>query len=193
MKEDILVVEANTLKEFINGKPGLKDANEKMLFGIIEKNGLFKDRDTVEVDPYYKQIIPYIAMVNDKNEILTLKRLTTQSEKRLHNKISLGVGGHVNNEDSETPLEAFKKGMQREIDEEVKVKLMETPEFLGVIYDNTTSVGQVHLGMAYKVKIDFFGINEKDKFEYSWKTPDELANEIEAMENWSKFILNKLS
>ncbi len=193
MKEDILVVEANTLKEFINGKPGLKDANEKMLFGIIEKNGLFKDRDTVEVDPYYKQIIPYIAMINDKNEILTLKRLTTQSEKRLHNKISLGVGGHVNNEDSETPLEAFKKGMQREIDEEVKVKLMETPEFLGVIYDNTTSVGQVHLGMAYKVKIDFFGINEKDKFEYSWKTPDELANEIEAMENWSKFILNKLS
>ena len=193
MKEDILVVEANTLKEFINGKPGLKDANEKMLFGIIEKNGLFKDRDTVEVDPYYKQIIPYIAMINDKNEILTLKRLTTQSEKRLHNKISLGVGGHVNNKDSETPLEAFKKGMQREIDEEVKVKLMETPEFLGVIYDNTTSVGQVHLGMAYKVKIDFFGINEKDKFEYSWKTPDELANEIEAMENWSKFILNKLS
>lgn len=193
MKEDILVVEANALKAFINGKPGLKDANEKMLFGIIEKNGLFKDRDTVEVDPYYKQIIPYIAMINDKNEILTLKRLTTQSEKRLHNKISLGVGGHVNNEDSETPLEAFKKGMQREIDEEVKVKLMETPEFLGVIYDNTTSVGQVHLGMAYKVKIDFFGINEKDKFEYSWKTPDELANEIEAMENWSKFILNKLS
>ncbi|MEA1884312.1 MAG: NUDIX hydrolase [Thermotogota bacterium] len=192
MKEDILVIETENLKEFIKGNPGLKDADEKILFGIIEKNGLFKDRDTVEQDPYYKQIIPYIAMVNEKIEILTLKRLTTQSEKRLHNKISLGVGGHVNNEDSKTPLDAFKKGMQREIDEEVKVKLMETPEFLGVIYDSTTSVGQVHLGMAYKVKIEFYGINEKDKFDYTWKRTDELTNDIEAMENWSKFILKKL-
>jgi predicted NUDIX family phosphoesterase len=192
MKEDILVIETENLKEFIQGDPGLKDADEKVLFGIIEKKGLFKARDRVEQDSHYKQVIPYIAMVNEKNEILTLKRLTTQSEKRLHNKISLGVGGHVNNEDSETPLEAFKKGMQREIDEEVEVQLKETPEFLGVIYDNSTNVGQVHLGMAYKVKIEFYGINEKDKFDYTWKRVDELTNEIEAMENWSKFILNKM-
>jgi predicted NUDIX family phosphoesterase len=192
MKEDILVIETENLKEFIQGDPGLKDADEKVLFGIIEKKGLFKARDRVEQGSHYKQVIPYIAMVNEKNEILTLKRLTTQSEKRLHNKISLGVGGHVNNEDSETPLEAFKKGMQREIDEEVEVQLKETPEFLGVIYDNSTNVGQVHLGMAYKVKIEFYGINEKDKFDYTWKRVDELTNEIEAMENWSKFILNKM-
>lgn len=192
MKEDILVLESVNLEEFINGNPGLKEADEKMLFRIIEKKGLFKERDKVEQDPNYKQIIPYVAMVNEKEEILTLKRLSTQSEKRLHNKISLGVGGHVNNEDSKTPLEAFKKGMQREIDEEVAVQVKETPEFLGVIYDHTTSVGQVHLGMAYKAKIEFFGINEKDKFEYCWKKADALINEIEAMENWSRFILNKL-
>jgi len=192
MKEDILVIEAEFLKDFINGRPGLKKAEEEILLQIIDNKGLFKEREKVEHDPYYKQIIPYIAMVNEKNEILTLKRLTTQSEKRLHNKISLGVGGHVNNEDSETPLEAFRKGMQREIDEEVQVELKEAPKFLGVIYDNTTSVGQVHLGMAYKVKIHFFGINEKDKFDYTWKKVGELADQIEEMENWSKFILNKL-
>ncbi len=193
MKEDILVIEAEFLKDFINGKPGLKEAEEERLLQIIANKGIFKERDQVEQDPYYKQIIPYIAMVNENNEILTLKRLSTQSEKRLHNKISLGVGGHVNNEDSKTPLEAFRKGMQREIDEEVKVDLKEAPEFLGVIYDNTTSVGQVHLGMAYKVKIEFYGINEKDKFEYTWKRAEELTDQMAQMENWSKYILNKLS
>src|SRR6056297_1870984 len=110
----------------------------------------------------------------------------------LHNKISLGVGGHINNKDSEEPLEAFKIGMQREIEEEVAVRLKETPVFLGVIYDDTTNVGQVHLGMAYKVEIEFHGINEKDKFEYSWKKANELTKDIDAMENWSKFILHRL-
>lgn len=73
MKEDILVIETENLKEFIQGDPGLKDADEKVLFGIIEKKGLFKARDRVEQDSHYKQVIPYIAMVNEKNEILTLK------------------------------------------------------------------------------------------------------------------------
>src|SRR6056297_190511 len=183
MKEDILVVEARHLEPFITGKPGLKEANESILYEIIETKGLFKERETVEQDPVYKQIIPYIAMVSKKGEILTLKRLTTQSEKRLHNKTSLGVGGHVNSEDSKTPLKAFKNGMQREIDEEVNVQLKEKPEFLGVIYDHSTQVGQVHLGIAYKVAVDFYGINEKEKFEHTWKKPEDLKKEIEHMEN----------
>src|SRR6056297_1587394 len=145
MKEDILVIETESLKDIIKGNPGLKEANEQTLFKLIKKKGIFKERDKVEQDPNYKQIIPYIAMINEKEEILTLRRLNTHSEKRLHNKISLGVGGHINDEDSEAPLEAFKIGMQREIEEEVAVHLKETPVFLGVIYDNTTSVGQVHL------------------------------------------------
>lgn len=192
MNEYILVIKADYLKDFIGDNPGLKKVDEAKLFKIIMEKGGFKERVQVENDPDYKQIIPYVAMLNDNNEILTLKRLETQSEKRLHNKLSLGVGGHVNTDDSNTPLEAFKKGMQREIEEEVKVDFKEPPQFIGVIYDNTTSVGQVHLGMAYKVKIDFFGINEKDKFEYVWKSSEELKSHLEAMENWSKFILNEL-
>ncbi len=192
MKEDILVIKAEYLKDMIKGKPGLRKLDEKDLLNLIEQKGLFMERSQVEHEPAFKQIIPYIAMFNDDREILTLKRLMTQSEKRLHNKLSLGVGGHVNTDDSKVPIDAFKIGMQREIAEEVKVDLKEPLQFLGVIYDDTTSVGQVHLGMAYKVKIDFFGINESDKFEYDWKKPKELQSHIGAMENWSKYILNEL-
>ncbi len=192
MKEDILVIEFNQIKEQLTGNKGLKKIDKDSMFRIIEKNGIFKDRDKVENDPKYKQIIPYIAMYNDMNEILTLRRLKTQSEKRLHNKLSLGVGGHVNLDDSQSPLEAFKNGMQREIAEEVKVDLVEEPEFLGIIYDDSTDVGKVHLGMAYKVKINFHGINEVDKFEYSWNSAEELKDYVEEMENWSAFILNEL-
>jgi len=192
MKEEILVLETRTLKEFIQGKPGLKKLDKERIFELVEKNGLFKERDKVENDPSFKQIIPYIAMYNEADEILTLKRLETQSEERLHNKLSIGVGGHVNLDDSKTPLEAFKNGMRREIAEEVKVDLIDSPEFIGIIYDGSTDVGQVHLGMAYKVKIVFHGINEVDKFEHFWKKPEELKAHVAEMENWSAFLLNEL-
>lgn len=173
----------------IAGKPGLKKIKKETIFEIITKNGSFKDRWNMETDRNFKQIIPYIVMYNDQAQILTLKRLTTQSEKRLHNKISLGVGGHVNNLDSTNPLEAFKAGMKREIEEEVNVSMKSEPEFLGVIDDDSTDVGKVHLGLAYKVKVEFHGINEKDKFDYSWKSPEELNEQVNDMENWSVFVL----
>jgi len=192
MKEEILVVEAGTIKELLAGKPGLKKIEKERIFKLIEKNGQFKEREEVEHDASFKQIIPYIAMYNDADEILTLRRLKTQSEKRLHNKLSIGVGGHVNLDDSNIPLEAFKQGMRREIAEEVTVDLIENPEFMGIIYDGSTDVGQVHLGMAYKVRIVFHGINEADKFEYFWNSPEELKAHVDDMETWSAFLLKEL-
>lgn len=192
MHEDILVVEEKFIKDLLGHKPGLIKINQSAVLKRIREHGLFKERNSVEHDPTYKQIIPYITMYNDRNEILTLKRLETQSEKRLHNKLSLGVGGHVNAQDSKNPLQAFEKGMKREIAEEVNVTTKDELEFLGLIYDQTTDVGQVHLGLAYKVKVDFFGINEKDKFEYSWKTLEELKQQRYLMENWSSFILDEI-
>ena len=133
-----------------------------------------------------------MAMYNKDDEILTLIRTKSQSEKRLHNKVSLGIGGHINIEDSKDPLDAYKRGMEREINEEVDVDLLNKPQFLGVIYDGTTDVGSVHLGMAFKVLINFRDINEKEKFEYSWKTSKELQEMTERMEGWSVHILEKL-
>lgn len=192
LTEKILVVPGDYLREITDGKPGLHDFDEKRIETIIDRYGEFRLRDEMEHNPAYKQIIPYIAMYNTQGDILTLVRTKSQSERRLHNMVSLGVGGHVNDQDSDKPLEAYKKGMQREIDEEVDVTLLNKTEFLGVIYDETTDVGSVHLGMAFKVMIDFNGINEKDKFEHSWKTPEELKEITESMEGWSVHILEKL-
>jgi len=192
MHEDILVVEDKSIKDLLCHKPGLIKIDQNLVLDRIREHGLFRARDSVEHDPTYKQIIPYIAMYNDSDEILTLKRLETQSEKRLHNKLSIGVGGHVNIQDSKSPLQAFEKGMKREIAEEVNVLAKEEPEFLGLIYDHTTDVGRVHLGLAYKVKVDFFGINEKDKFDFFWKTTEELKKQRHLMENWSSFILDEI-
>lgn len=192
LTEQILVVETKYLHDLIEKSPGLHDYPEDQMEQIITSHGFFKPRDEMETNPDFKQIIPYIAMYNTKGDILTLVRTSSQSEKRLHNKISLGVGGHVNNEDATDPLEAYKEGMKREIEEEVDVTLLNKPQFLGVIYDGSTEVGSVHIGMAFKVMIDFKGINEKDKFEHSWKTTDELKSLTENMEGWSVHILEKL-
>jgi predicted NUDIX family phosphoesterase len=192
LTEQILVVPANQLTELIEENPGLHDFEEERLEKIIQIHGEFKPRDEMEHNPEFKQIIPYMAMYNKDDEILTLIRTKSQSEKRLHNKVSLGIGGHINIEDSKDPLDAYKRGMEREINEEVDVDLLNKPQFLGVIYDGTTDVGSVHLGMAFKVLINFRDINEKEKFEYSWKTSKELQEMTESMEGWSVHILERL-
>jgi predicted NUDIX family phosphoesterase len=190
--EQILVVPVNHLKDIVNKEPGLHNYDETELEDIIKKRGEFRPRNEMETNPDFKQIIPYVAMYDKDGKILTLIRTTAQSEKRLHNKVSLGIGGHINDEDAIDPLEAYKTGTKREINEEVDVELLNNLEFLGVIYDGTTDVGSVHLGMAFKVMVDFKDINEKDKFEHSWKNVEELKNMTENMEGWSVHILEKL-
>lgn len=192
MTENVLVLPKNVLTNIINEKPGFHNINELDINSLIKINGIFKPRNEIEYNEYYKQVIPYVAMYRSDGKFLTLTRTTTQSEKRLHNKISLGVGGHVNTEDSKNAIDSFQLGMQREMLEEVNVILLKQPEYLGVIFDPRTSVGLVHIGIAYKVEIEFLEINEKEKFEYSWKTSKELQEMTERMEGWSVHILERL-
>ncbi len=192
MDEQILVIPEQALMELIDNKRGLISVNKEKAFKVIQERGCFKPRTEMETNPGYKQVIPYILMKDSKGKVLVLKRLTTQSEKRLHNKLSLGIGGHVNSTDSEIPVEALKEGMKREIQEEVNVTLLETPRFQGIIYDDTTPVGKVHMGHAYSVTVDFFGLNEPDKFACSWEEPSQLKPLVKDMENWSGFLVDKL-
>jgi predicted NUDIX family phosphoesterase len=85
-------------------KKGLIKENSELLKSIVQ-NGLFLRRGELEDNPTYKQIIPY-AMISNKGSFYLYKRTSGQTEKRLHNKFSLGVGGHMNPRD---PMESKEK------------------------------------------------------------------------------------
>lgn len=59
----------------------------------------FRPRSEVEDDPTLKQIIPYVVFVSD-DLVFCYTRGKSQGEARLHRLLSLGVGGHVAEEDA---------------------------------------------------------------------------------------------
>jgi predicted NUDIX family phosphoesterase len=104
---------------------------------------------------------------------------------------SIGVGGHINPEDGTLPWEAFENGFQREIREEVSVKI-HGMDYLGILNDLQTAVSRVHIGVVYIAEVDFNGFNEKEKFTGAMSEIKVLSEYRESMETWSRIVLDHL-
>lgn len=174
-------------KGFIHG-------NSDVLKRIVQ-NGLFRKRNELEEDPSFKQIIPY-AIISCKESFYLFKRTSRQTEKRLYNKLSLGVGGHMNPSNSMVPEEKYLiDELKRELFEEVKLLngcLIEDIEFIGFINDDTISVSSVHIGLLYDIHVsnkDLY-INETDKMSADWIEKPNLAEFYEGMETWTKIAFD---
>jgi len=185
-------------------KKGLIKENSKVLKRIVQ-NGLFLRRSELEEDPSFKQIIPYAIISNKEPELsgvrqsqsyYLFRRESRQAEKRLHNKISLGVGGHMNPGDSmESEEQYLIDELKRELYEEVKLLngcLIEEIEFIGFINDDTIPVGRVHIGLLYNIHVSNkeVYINETDKMTADWIDKPNLAEFYEGMETWSKITFD---
>ena len=155
----------------------------------LEPHGSFRPRDQVEDDPQWKQVIPYIVL-RYRDRVLRLRRLSTQGEARLHHRISIGVGGHVNPEPA-GPEPLLMRGMRRELAEEVR--LLRTPgqfRLLGWINDDATDVGQVHLGLAIEATLDHPAeIRETDRMEGLWLPLSQLSASDAGWESWSSLLI----
>jgi len=188
--EMVLVVPTSKVIELLGSKTGIVEVEEQKIQQLIQKEGLFIPRNQAEQDESFQQIIPYVVMKNN-GQILLLLRTSKQGEKRLHDKYSLGVGGHINNLDDQKPWNAFLKGMKREITEEVDVEI-HSIDYIGIINDTSTPVSRVHLGLLYIAEVNFKGIREKDMFMYWWKNLEELQQYTKLMEGWSFLTYQKL-
>jgi predicted NUDIX family phosphoesterase len=181
-------------------KKGLIKGNSEALKSIVQ-NGLFLRRGELEEDPSFKQIIPYAIISNKEPELIGVRqsqsfflfrRRSGQTEKRLHNKFSLGVGGHMNPGDSTEMKEKYLiDELKRELFEEVRLLngcLIDDIEFIGFINDDTIPVGRVHIGLLYIIHVSNkeVYINETDKMTAAWIDKSNLAEFYERMETWTK-------
>ena len=173
---------------------GLIKGNSEVLKRIVQ-NGLFLRRSELEEDPSFKQIIPY-AIISNKESFYLFRRTSGQTEKRLHNKFSLGVGGHMNPNDSMESREQYLiDELKRELFEEVRLLngcLIEDIEFIGFINDDTIPVGRVHIGLLYNIHVSNkeVYINETDKMTAEWIDKSNLAEFYEGMETWTKIAFD---
>ena len=189
MSTKVLVVQSEFVRNFLKCQEGMIAVSEKDALSLLE-SGFFVDRDLAEVNENWRQIIPYVVMI-DSGKVLLMKRTENQTEKRLHNLYSIGVGGHIEEGDGRTPFEAFWNGMNREIHEEVDADVKEM-KFVGLINDLSSEVSRVHLGYMYLAYVNFREMREKDLFEWKLVPLEELEDYEEGMEGWSKIALSGL-
>jgi predicted NUDIX family phosphoesterase len=185
--EQVMVVERETLARFLVERGIVREHTDEM-FDLIVELHFFIDRPTAEVSPQYKQIIPYVVIRHGEKYFL-LQRTQKQTESRLHHKLSLGIGGHIN---PDTP--DLLDGLQKELEEEVDVAGDYDLSFVGILNDDTTDVGRVHLGAVYLLDAHDgdVKVRETEKMTGRWADVDELRALYPDMESWSQIAFDSL-
>jgi predicted NUDIX family phosphoesterase len=150
----------------------------------------------VESDPSFKQLIPYVILeCSDANEsrIFQYTRGKGQGEKRLHAFRSIGIGGHISVEDAEGD-DWYKNGMQRELEEEVLIECSGQQRIVGLIYDDSSEVGRVHLGIVHIMQLAGCKVQSKEEqLEASgFHCVDQIKSDIENYETWSQLCIKHL-
>jgi len=191
LEESVFAIPAADLWKLLPFKEtGLIKGDIHLLNRIVKK-GLFRKRSELEEDPSFKQIIPY-AIISHKESFFLFRRRSGQTEKRLHNKLHLGVGGHVNPGRADEPDAQFLiDELKREFFEEVRLSndcFIKDIEFIGFINDESIPVSRVHIGLLYNIRVsgkDVY-VNETDKMTATWIEKQDLAQFYEGMETWTR-------
>jgi predicted NUDIX family phosphoesterase len=175
---------------------GFSTDTEKYLSVLLDPaQTSYRPRGEMETDPSFKQLIPYcIFRHTDENGVASIYQYTRgkgQGEARLHSKRSIGIGGHISTLD-EGEASPYQQGMQRELEEEVKIGTTFEQKCVGLINDDETEVGKVHLGVVhiFDVETQDVAANEDDIIEDGFVPIAELKSDAAGFETWSQICLN---
>lgn len=157
---------------------------------IFNSVGKFIPRYDAELNFEHRQIIPYCLVKCGDNYFIT-RRL--EGDARLTGKYSLGVGGHLEQVDSEDG-NYIRSGMMRELDEEIDIKSsIKSIDMIGMICSNNTEVDSVHLGLIYVVTVDGLDITvkETETLVGDWISKADLLVFEGELESWSKIAVEQ--
>jgi predicted NUDIX family phosphoesterase len=170
------------------GWRGIRTANPSGLVEAIEQRGRYEPREAMERDPAFKQVIPYLVL-RDGERYFLMRRTRGGRDERLHDRYSIGVGGHLNPGDG-----GLDGGLRREWAEELEADFIPPFELVGVLNDDTTDVGSVHLGVVYVA--DAAGrpvtIRETDKLTGRFVDPAAVFAVADDLETWSQLVFEQL-
>ena len=153
----------------------------------------FRPRNEVEEDPSYKQLIPYCIFMH-AGQVFNYRRGKAGGEGRLHSKRSIGIGGHISSTDHLHGDRRYNEAMHREISEEVVLGAGFSDRCVGLINDDETPVGRVHLGIVHIFELDSAKVlpREESILETGFAQPAELLQVRDEFETWSQICLEHL-
>ncbi len=193
MNENVLVVPTSGINPLLEGV--FSSSNVDRCLNHILANYTFLSRAVAEHDPSFKQIIPYVLIRHQDRHLLT-RRTSRQTESRLHGKYSVGIGGHINDlEQSASHQNLIFAGLERELSEEVNVLGARLSlDLAGIISDDSTDVGKVHLGLVFVLQTDSadFAVQEPDLMTAEWANVESLREKLPLMETWSQIAFRNV-
>jgi predicted NUDIX family phosphoesterase len=194
--ENVLVVR-RSLFDKLGSFQGLQFEPQPYLDAMLARgNNYFLARASAENDPTHKQIIPY-AILACGDRVLHYVRGKKAGEQRLVAKGSIGIGGHMNDEDESLfawDEQAYRAGVEREVNEEV---LIETPfqdRIVALLNDDTTEVGSVHLGVVHVFRLQEPKVQKREAMitNLAFLSKAELLERRENLETWSQICVDHL-
>jgi predicted NUDIX family phosphoesterase len=161
---------------------GVRTTDTDEFLAVVATSGRFESRAAMEADPSFKQIIPYVVL-RDRERYFLMRRTRAGGDARLHDAWSIGVGGHVNPGDGD-----LAGGLLREWTEELVADFVPEFRLVGLLNDDTTDVGRVHLGAIYLAEADGrpVAIRETDKLSGAFATPAQVQEVADRLETWSR-------
>lgn len=216
-QENVLVIPTSLFHE-LGYFQGFSADVSRYLPRLLEGNQIeYRPRGQMEEDPNFKQLIPYTLFrwtdAAGTIHLFEYLRGSGQGERRLHAKRSVGVGGHISLIDSSVVLSlrernesnhlaerdehshhVYREGMRRELDEEVAIDSPYTETIAGLINDDETPVGRVHLGVVHlcDVRQPQVQPREPDILEARFRPVREILPRLAEFESWSDIAVRAL-
>src|SRR6058998_2639913 len=194
--ENVLVVKRSLFDE-LGSFQGLNFEPEKYLKAILSRgSNFFIPRPEAESNPAYKQIIPY-AVIVFQDTVLHYVRGKKAGEQRLIAKGSIGIGGHMNETDESLfamDEQAYRAGVEREVNEEIKINTQLEDRIVALLNDDSTEVGRVHLGIVHIFKLKEPNVQKREAMitGLTFLTKEELMARRRSLESWSQICLDSL-
>ena len=195
-EEHVLVIPESRLTE-MGRFSGFKQFSQSDFDALLNPEFMeFRPRSTVEEDTTVKQLIPYVVLeaeVDGRLSVFQYTRGKGQGEKRLHALRSVGIGGHISQEDADSD-DLYRSGMMRELEEEVCIDTGYTEELSGFIYDDTTPVGRVHLGVVHRLRLETPAAKarETEIAMSGFAAVEDMKSELDGFETWSQLCLTNM-
>jgi predicted NUDIX family phosphoesterase len=187
-QELVLVVPRAALMED-PGWYGLRTDGIASFEATVAEQGRFEPRAEMEADPGHKQVIPYLVL-RDGDRVFLMRRTQAGGDERLHDRFSIGVGGHLNPGDGD-----LRGGLRREWHEEIDADFVPEFRLVALLNDDTTDVGRVHVGAVFTA--DAAGrpvrVRETTKLSGGFATVSDVLDVADRLESWSRLLAEAIS
>jgi predicted NUDIX family phosphoesterase len=171
------------------GWTGVRGGDVSASLALIAAEAQFRTRADAEDDTAWKQVIPYL-LLRDRGRLFLMQRSRAGGDARIHDRWTLGIGGHINPGDGDVM-----GGLHREWAEEMEADWLPEPQLVGLLNDDTTHIGQVHLGIVFAAEAHGrpVSVRETHKLRGEFVEPVAVLDIYDDLETWSQLLYDHVT